>query len=92
MVILRLVSKNALDDSHLHPYPRGNGAFSGLGAGPVCLGIILYFLTSPEIPGSSSAITQIRAIAPWLFHAEALECLVATLECLVKDGSGEYEG
>lgn len=52
-------------DSHLHPYPRGNGAFSGLGAGTVCLGTILYFLTSPEIPGSSLAITQIRAITPW---------------------------
>lgn len=31
----------------------------------VCLGTILYFLTSPEIPGSSSAITQIRVITPW---------------------------
>lgn len=52
-------------DSHIHPYPRGNGAFSGLGAGTICLGTILYFLTSPEIPGSSLAITQIRAITPW---------------------------
>lgn len=33
------------------------------------------------------------AKTPWagLFHVEAIGCLLATLECLVK-GVGEYEG
>lgn len=80
-------------DSNLHPYPRGNGAFSGLGAGIIWLGTILYFPTSPVILGSWSAIIQIMAKTPWagLFHVEALGCLLATLEGLVKD-VGKYEG
>lgn len=52
-------------DSHPYACPRGSGALSDLGAGTVCLEIILYSSIATEIPGSSSALTQMRAKAPW---------------------------
>lgn len=66
------------------PIPRGNGAFSNLGAGTVCLGTILHSLISPEIPGSRSS----QGLVPWTCSLDAFYQLVF----LVKDGGRNMKG